>query len=430
MSIRIKRRWILLIGILAISGCTEKTIIREVPSSSSPESGVPDGELDDGSNPDSPATPEAPGEPETPETPIVPEVPVTPETPVVPEVPVTPETPVVPEVPEPDTGGGTNMVVPGDSDTDPVVDVDADVDTDPEQLEDPLQPDVNEPETPVTDIPVEELGGEPGTTVDCDRTLPCRWVSADLQFTATVTNADNIGSRGRLQLNYTLDTLHDTQVSVTGGGQAMDDIGTLFQPVEQLLGSGVSGNPRNLLAGATIDGSIVFDGASGSTTLATWSMTVLDGGIARMISFTNIPVGTATTAYADCAGVLPCVWETPDGTVSITLTTAGGYASTGQLNTTFTVLPTQTMDVALDAGATAMSSEGVRFEGRTHSLNGITGYKTVRTEAYAGYGMSGAVNFSRNSATPTMLNELSLILYQDSPVPRWNPLFVNIPVQP
>ena len=71
-----------------------------------------------------------------------------------------------------------------------------------------------------------------------------------------------------------------------------------------------------------------------------------------------------------------------------------------------------------------------RFEGRTHSLNGVTGYKTVRTEAYSGYGMSGAVNFSRNSATPTMLNELSLILYQDSPVPRWNPLFVNIPVQP
>ena len=196
-----------------------------------------------------------------------------------------------------------------------------------------------------------------------------------------------------------------------------------------MLGTGVSGNAQTLLAGSTLDGVIVFDQATESTSLSEWSITVLDGGIARSPSFTNIPVGTITTDYADCELVLPCVWLTPQGDVSITLTTAGGYSTNSRLSTNFTILSETTIDVALDAGAFAISSEGTQFTGRTHSLGTSKGFAKITAEAYAGFGLTGVVEYYRNSAIPTALNELSLVLYQDSPVPRWNPKFVNVPVQ-
>ena len=43
--------------------------------------------------------------------------------------------------------------------------------------------------------------------------------------------------------------------------------------------------------------------------------------------------------------------------------------------------------------------------------------------------VSAAVNFFRTTTVPGYLDELSLILYQDAPVPRWNPEFINVPIE-
>ncbi len=245
----------------------------------------------------------------------------------------------------------------------------------------------------------------------------------------TVTNADNFGSRDRLQLNYTLETSHDTQVSVADAGQALDDTDVEFQPVEQTLGSDVSGNAQDLLAGSTVDGVVVFDEATESTTLSEWSITLVDGGVDRLPSFTNIPVGTMTSAYADCELVLPCVWLTPQGDVSITLTAAGGYTTNSRLSTTFVVQSATTINVALDAGAFAIDPEGTEFTGRTYRLGTSVGGGKITAEAVAENDLTGIVEYYRTTATPTVLDEVTLVLYQDSPVPRWNPKFVNVPAQ-
>jgi hypothetical protein len=407
MSIRIKRRWVLAISCLIISGCTEKTIIREVPVSAEPDAGVPNaGVLDSGN----PLTPTIDGGSNM----------------------VTGETDtVVPDSGDsltPATDGGSNMV-PGGTDTGTGTDTESGTG----QLEDPQtlgQSDQDPAGSPQLQDPISEpVNGAPGVSVDCENTVPCRWISEDSQFFVTVTNADNFGSQDRLQLNYSLSALHDTQVSVVGGGQALDDSGLQFQPGKQTLGTRPSAVTQNLIAGASLDGAIVFGQGAESKSLTDWSITILDGGIARLPSFTNIPVGTLTTDYADCDLVLPCVWMTPEGNVSITLTSAGGYTTKSRLSTTFTVQSSTSIDVALDDGAFAISSEGTKFTGRTHSLGIRQGAGKITAEAYAGQNLTGGIDYYQNSAVPTVLSEVSLVLYQNSPVPRWNPKFVNIPVQ-
>lgn len=426
MSIRIKRRWVLAISCLIISGCTEKTIIREVPASSEPEASIPDTVMTDSG---SPLTPIIDGDSNmmTGETDT--------DTGQLEDLQTGGGSHMVPVKPETETEAETEADTETETETDTDTDTEATTDTDSGsgQLEDPLsagEPVENTAGTAQLEDPSNEtVEGEPGVGVDCENTLPCRWISDDSQFFVTVTNADNFGAQDRLQLNYSLTAVHDTRVSVAGGGQALDDSGISFQPGTQTLGTRPSGVIQTLLAGATLDGAIVFSQGSESTSLSEWSITVLDGGVARQPSFTNIPVGTLTTDYADCALVLPCVWLTPQGDVSITLTSAGGYTINNRLSTTFTVQSATTIDVALDDGAVAVSSDGTEFNGRTHSLGIRQGAGKITAEAYAGLALTGGIDYFRNSAVPTALNEVSLILYQNSPVPRWNPKFVNVPVQ-
>lgn len=381
---------------LSLAACTE-TIIREVPASTPDPTGeaaepnepaVPNGSLGDGSN-------------------MVPvQQPDTPDNPTSLEDPVTPDTPDTPNEP-----------------SDPGTDPDPDTDSNPTPDPDP------DAENPLADPSDEQTVGRPGETVNCDLTLPCKWVSADSQFTLSVTNADNIASRSRLAVNYSITTLHDTNVVVSKAGDAVDGAGATLKAADQVLGGGNGGTPQGLTAGGLVQGTINYNAGSASNTLEQWSISILEGGELRSASFSNIPVGTVTKAQADCQNTLPCVWTTPQEDVAITLQSVGGYLTNSRLNVNFSIKTSVDMPVAVDAGAKAVGIDGTAFEGRTHAFGIDVDYEKVSSSVTAGLPLYGSVNFFRTQQMPSSLQVLALVLYQDNPVPRWNPQFINVPVQ-
>ena len=273
------------------------------------------------------------------------------------------------------------------------------------------------------------LQGSPGETVDCERTVPCTWNSANSQLSLTVTNADNIATRSRLSINYSIQTSHDTNVVVSRADDAIDSAGLTLSATDQRLGGGNGGSPQGLNAGTVLEGTMNFGIGSSSDTLAQWSISILDSGQVKTANFINIPVGTVTTEQADCNNTLPCVWTTPQNDVAITLQSVGGILSNGRLTVNFSIETTTNMSVTVDAGAMAVGATGTALEGRTHTFGIRTDFTALSADVIAGFPLYGSVNFFRTELTPSSLQVLALVMYQDNPVPRWNPRFINVPVQ-
>lgn len=271
--------------------------------------------------------------------------------------------------------------------------------------------------------------GAPGMTVDCKQTVPCQWVSADDQFVLTVTNADNIATRSRLSVSYSITTSHDTELVVARADDAIDAAGFKFKVNDQSLGGGNGGTPQGVTAGIALTGTLNYDKGSSSSEIADWSVAILDGGLLRIPTFTGIPIGTITTAQADCQFTLPCIWTTPQNDVAITLQSVGGVSTNSRLNVNFSVEVSTARTIAVDTGAVAVGSDGTRFESRTHTIGFETDYAKTTKSTSAGIPLYGSVNFYRTEQVPETLQVLSLVVYQDDPVPRWNPQFINVPVQ-
>lgn len=270
--------------------------------------------------------------------------------------------------------------------------------------------------------------GLPGMAVDCTNTIPCRWISEDEGFSVTVTNVDNIASLGRLAIQFRVNTLHDTSVSLSTSPRATDSEGVAYTVASQSLGLGNGISPSSLIAGIPITGALEYASGAEATTIAIAGISALDNGYLRDAAFLNLPVGSVQLASVDCALSLPCTLELPDEQSSITLLSAGGFSTTGSLVANFIVEVSSDTMVALDGGATAFGDEGTVFEGRTHTLGTEHNYAKVSQLARAGASLPGTVNFSRTGTRPLTLDQLHLILYKDSPVPRWNPTFSNVPL--
>ena len=271
--------------------------------------------------------------------------------------------------------------------------------------------------------------GDPGADVNCNLELPCRWLSDDSQFFVTVTNADNIGSLGRLVIEYSVSSLHDTQVNVSSTEPAIDLAGSVYTPSALRLGDAVGGGAQGLLAGESLPATIQFSSAGSAESIDFWSIGLSDSGLIRQPVFSGIPIGSATTEPADCANALPCAWESPANDVTITLLSATGSGTINQLTTSFRVETTRNLTVAVDAGATALGTDGMSYEGRTHSIGVETGAEKLTGDVIAGAQLPGTVFFSRTQSMSEALQTLSLIIYEDDPVPRWNPEFLNVPIQ-
>lgn len=211
--------------------------------------------------------------------------------------------------------------------------------------------------------------------------------------------------------------------------EAVDSEGMVFRSEDQTLGAGNGGSPQGLLAGDQLQGTVNFNMSATGNTLSEWAISVIDAGVIRTATFTGIPLGSLTTAEADCNYTLPCVWTTPDNDVAITLQSAGGISIDNRISITFSLETSSDMTIAVDEGATASGSDGSLFEGRTLGLGFMTDYKKITAAVRARSPYFGSVNFYRTPSISTHLNQLSLVLYQDEPVPRWDPQFINVPLQ-
>lgn len=271
--------------------------------------------------------------------------------------------------------------------------------------------------------------GDPGDVVDCDLQLPCRWVASDEDFMLTVGNVDNTGELDRLTIQYAVTTSYDSELLLGNGSTALAPGGSNFSLIQQSLGSGNSIKAQAILAGEEVVGSATYNRASESTTLAGWTLTIVDNGLPRTIGFTNLPVGPANSAAVNCADVLPCLWVSNDEDVTITLVAVGGYTANGRLNVNFNIVSERDIDIVLDAGASAIGKNEGAFEGRTHSLGALSGFADVTVTATAGEMLPGKVSFFRTAEPPTSLKSLALVIYESAPTPRWNPTFINLPTQ-
>ncbi|MEE9320424.1 MAG: hypothetical protein V3U76_08265 [Granulosicoccus sp.] len=270
--------------------------------------------------------------------------------------------------------------------------------------------------------------GDSGRRANCRQTLPCRWISADDSFSITATSADNTGSLGHLSINYRVDTLHDSSVVLGNSPAAIGAGGTTFTITEQALGTGNGIAPVAIEAGLPILGSLTYERAANDNSLAEWALTVLDNGMIREAKFTNLPLGPITTETAACNNTLPCIWASADKSVVITLLSAGGFSSTGRLTVNLTIETTADTRIALDAGATALASDGTVLDGRTHRLGTLNGYEQLTITSLAGTAVGAAVSFNRTQTQPVHLRQLSVVVYENTPTPRWNPTFENVPV--
>lgn len=287
----------------------------------------------------------------------------------------------------------------------------------------------NAPSVQLQDPSDDTTVGSPGNTVDCNDSLPCRWISADNQFSLTVTSADNTASRSRLSLSYFVTTAHDSTIVVSRADDAIDNMTTALRLEDQTLGEGNGGTPQGIIAADKLIGTVNFDKTAVGDSISQWSIALLDSGAIRIPTFSGIPIGPITTAQADCRYTLPCVWTTPDSDVAITLNSVGGISTNNRVSANFSVETSSVMTIAVDEGSTATGSDGTAFTGRTLSLGSMTDYKKITTPVTPRIPYHGSVNFYRTSTTPTHMLVMALTIYQDDPVPRWNPQFINVPIQ-
>ena len=315
-----------------------------------------------------------------------------------------------------------------DSDTDPLPEL-AGTPVNGDLLSDPVTVPELIPDDTVEELDTPSVIGTPGMSVDCQQTLPCRWLSDDTQFSVTVTNTDNIGAQGRLAIEYSVLTAHDTQVLIASTEPAVDSAGSVYNPSALRLGDVVGGSAQGVIAGNPVNAAIEFDNPSTAATIDSWSIGLSDSGLTRQPVFSGIPIGSATSQFSDCGNVLPCAWESPAKDVTITLLSVNGSGSTNALSTSFKVEATSSITVAVDEGATAVGTDGMNFRGRTHSLGIETGAEKLISNTVAGAQVAGTVFFFRTQSMSPALQLLSLVIYEDRPVPRWNPSFINVPIQ-
>jgi len=269
--------------------------------------------------------------------------------------------------------------------------------------------------------------GQPGIEVDCAQSLPCRWSDGDESFAVSLTSADDTGPRNGLSINFQVDTTHDTEIVYAGGSDAVVDTGARPAAIARILGGGNGLSPVAAEAGTPITGRIDYAAPAAASMLTRWRVGLSDNGQVREAIFVNVPVGPALSAAVDCALTLPCIWTAADSSASLRLDAAGGLADIRRLSIGFTVVSGTALALALDGGA-AIGADGAAFESRNLTLGDSTGYTTVKATTVANLNLGGNIDFRRVEGTPFSLTQLSLSIYPDAPVPRWQVMFENVPL--
>lgn len=267
--------------------------------------------------------------------------------------------------------------------------------------------------------------GDPGASVDCGASVPCRWLSGDGGLAVTVTRVDHADG-GLLEVDFRLDATRETTLAFGGMGSATDGAGAALAPARRALEGGRGETPLEASPGHPLSGRLAYaDGAKDG--LARLALALLDSGFAREASFLNLPVGPLASEHSDCAFALPCTWTSPDGATRVTLELAGGFETERRLVASFAVESAESLALVLD-GAEALGTDGTRFEGRLRSLGQTRHHRSAGAEAIANVPLAARVDFFRTTARPEALARLTLGLHRDAPVPRWDIRFENVPL--
>lgn len=274
---------------------------------------------------------------------------------------------------------------------------------------------------------VDAVVGQPGVAVDCEQRLPCRWSDSDESFAVSVTSADDTGPRNGLSISFQVDATHDTELVFGGGSDVVVDTGARPAAIARALGDGNGLSPVATEAGSPASGRIDYAAPAGSALLTRWRIGLSDNGQVREAIFVNVPVGPAASAAVDCALTLPCIWSAPDNSASVRLDAAGGLADVRRLSVGFTVVSGTALAVALDGGS-AIGADGSAFQSRNVTLGDSTAHTSVHATTVANLNLGGSIDFRRVDGNPYSLTQLSLSLYPDAPVPRWQMIFENVPL--
>ena len=336
---------------------------------------------------------------------------------------------VIHEVPV-ESGSSTNPSAAATNTTEQVTQDDATTSSNATAAEEnPAESTVDLASTSYADIYPAQTVGNPGENVDCENLLPCRWLSTESAFAVTIGSVDNVGSLQQLTVSYVINTLHDTNLLMGNGSDASGASGGLYKLTKISLGSGNGNSPQAVLAGASIHGEFTYDKPATDTSLMSWSITIIDNGLARTALFKNLPIGPDEQLAIDCRSSLPCIWTSAREDITVSLLSAGGFSSNGRLNVNFHAITTREMSIVIDVGSLATGNNGTQFEARTHSLGEEMGFAAISKPVLAGVSVPGNISFFRSPKTPSGLRSLDIVLYEDAPTARWNPMFENLPIQ-
>ncbi len=268
--------------------------------------------------------------------------------------------------------------------------------------------------------------GLAGAAVDCEGIIPCRWISGDGGLMVTATRVENSGAIGGLEVDYQVDATRSASVSLGGSSTATDVSGAILVPIARELDDTRGDTPIDIAVARGVNGSVGYDEAA-TLSLARWSVSLMDSGFARDAVFLDLPVGRADSEPGDCQFTLPCTWTSADGLATVTLTVAGGLVGESRLSAGFEIVTATDLMLALD-GTAAIGTDGTRFQSRSMTLGTSSHYQLVKAETIEGLSMGAHVDFLRVAEHPSTLKELTLDLYRDEPVPRWDIRFVDVPL--
>jgi len=273
--------------------------------------------------------------------------------------------------------------------------------------------------------------------VNCENMVPCTWNAADGGFSIEFTNFDQntVSNAQNLVSYFSVDTTRDTAIEVRRQGSALYEDGEAFTFNSSQVG-GTSFGPHDFIAGFRVNGELTFDQEprAGRTTLSRYSMQVQErGNDAQDVVLLNVPVGRAVSQDEDCANVLPCTWVSGDGEISVTITEFFENTQFSNL-TEYRLEITATRDMFVERDINnrntliADTNQALSYNGN-FSFNvdaAIRGNNTHDALAGVTFNADGQFNFL--DAGANSLQRFQMSLFESPSLPRFDPVFLNVPV--
>ncbi|MEZ5653282.1 MAG: hypothetical protein R3E87_22335 [Burkholderiaceae bacterium] len=272
----------------------------------------------------------------------------------------------------------------------------------------------------------------PAETVACLNILPCNWLSRDRQDLITITQADSESPRNlrAMTVSFAYDPGISRAVAINDKGAATDADNKSYRPSRVALG-GVSGfnlATAALTQGTVVRGNQVFleEAPPLRNTLERLS---LDFSTHKPV-FIGVPTGRAPSNDVDCANVLPCQWVSANDEVRVTVTSVNRGASSGRLRMQATVQSSRNAEFGIADAGLATGSQLTTFVPSVLRLGAASSVSEAIGVVTSASPVAAQIDYMQAPlGTEDALQRLQITLYETRPVPRLNPVFLNLPIQ-